>query len=843
MADQTTATYLADHGDALIANGYNIVPITPGEKFPPHDGWQQTVATQAKLKTWLATGLKYTKNGEDRVADVKLAGVGFLTKNTPGVDIDISDEGFAKHMENFVHENFGMAPVRVGRAPRRLLLFRCTEPFSKVNSSVYLDEWGEAQKVEILANGQQFVAFHIHPDTKRPYEWLYKQSPLDIEASELPVLRRVDAQAIVDEFEKQAKLRGWTLKKRSRTAPERSESGGEIDYDDPFAADVAKTDIGEDELHAKLLLVPDADDYETWVNVGMALFHQYDGHERGLELWHEWSETADNYDAKELDAKWKSFDISNKSRTPITARYIIKLAKEAAEKTAEETMVALQKLLLEATSMNMLNSACKAIKKATLDKPSRELMVTFVRQAFKRINDGSPLPLNAARQMIRFENPESKHMPKWLMGWTYLTLDDKFYNVNTQEYMTRSAFNSAFERFLLTPQDVLEGRVVPDTTAEKLALNRHQIPVCRTRLYLPEQDETFIMNGARYANLYTDKSVPECPSKLTSEDKLNVKRILDHFNMMIPADRERGIFIDWLAWIIQTQKRPNWAIVLQGTESDGKTFFSDMMGVILGPENVKTLNAKTLEGAFNGWAEGSLLNCVEEIKLHGHNRFDVLNQIKPLITNTAIEIHRKGVDPYNTINTAAYLLLTNFKDALPLVRNDTRYFVMFGRMQNREDVEKFKDENPHYYGNLFQALNESAGALRKFFLEHEVSDTFDPMNRAPDSTARRYMIAMNRSNELEAIETLISESMEIDVSSTLLNASKLPDLMVGMDCELPQTKGLQRVLSDAGFTFLGRIRINGEYSRYWSKSPQYFMVDGSSEIDFDAVRQYAGCGL
>lgn len=843
MAERNTATYLADHGESLIANGYNIVPIKPGEKFPPYDGWQRTEATIAKLQGWLEHGLKYEKEGKKLSVDVSEAGVGLLTKNTPGVDIDVSDEPLARHMENWVHEHFGLAPVRVGRAPRRLLLFRCSEPFSKVNSSEFLNEWGEKQKVEILANGQQFVAYHIHPDTQRPYEWLYGSSPLTMEVDQLPVLRRIDAQAIVDEFEKQVKLRGWQLKKKSRTAPERGSGGGELDYDDPFAADVQKTDISEEELHAKLLLVPNPDDYETWVNVGMALFHQYDGHDRGLELWHEWSESADNYDAAELDSKWKSFDISNKGRTPITARYIIKLAKEEAERNAGEVLTGLQQMLLNAANMTDLNAACKAIKKAEIDKPSRELMVSFVRQAFKRINNGSAIPLTAARQMIRFENPDIKHMPKWLEGWVYLMMDGKFYNMETQEYVTETAFNAAFERFLLTKQDALEGRVVPDTTASKMALNRYQIPTVRTRLYLPDQDETFIMNGVRYANMYTNKSVPEVPSKVKGADKKNVERVIEHFDMMIPGDRERAIFIDWLAWIVQTQKRPNWAVVLQGTESDGKTFFTDMMAAILGPENVKTLNAKTLEGAFNGWAEGSLLNCVEEIKLHGHNRFDVLNQIKPLITNTAIEIHRKGVDPYNTINTAAYLLLSNYKDSLPLVKNDTRYFVMFGRMQSREDVETFKDENPHYYGNLFQALSESAGAIRKWFLDHEVSDAFDPFNRAPDSSARRYMIAMNKPMELEAIETLIAESMEIDISSTLLNATKLPDLMVGMDAELPQTKGLNKVLSDAGFTFLGRIKVNGENNRYWSKDPIRFSIAGTSEIDFEAVRQYASCRL
>lgn len=106
--------------------------------------------------------------------------------------------------------------------------------------------------------------------------------------------------------------------------------------DDPMASDGLTVDIDDEELRAQLMLVPGAEDYETWVQVGMALYHQYDGDQRGLDMWLEWSETADNYEHEVCVQKWPTFDISGKGGSPVTAKYILKLARAASRKLNRE---------------------------------------------------------------------------------------------------------------------------------------------------------------------------------------------------------------------------------------------------------------------------------------------------------------------------------------------------------------------------------------------------------------------------------------------------------------------------------------------------------------------------
>ena len=209
---------LAKHGAALLRNGYKIVPIMRGEKFPPFNGWEtQDGDRAAMLKSWLSGKHPAKRGPKGKERDFTYTGgpqdgVGILSADTPGVDLDIKDAAVAAEMQEFVELLIGSCPVRVGDAPKRLLLTRTDEPFRKVQSAFWVDDKEVKHKVEILGDGQQFVAIHIHPDTKKPYRWLDGKNPTTVAADDLPTLSEEDARAIVAEFERIAKKRGWVKK-------------------------------------------------------------------------------------------------------------------------------------------------------------------------------------------------------------------------------------------------------------------------------------------------------------------------------------------------------------------------------------------------------------------------------------------------------------------------------------------------------------------------------------------------------------------------------------------------------------------------------------------------------
>jgi hypothetical protein len=93
----------------------------------------------------------------------------------------------------------GHVLVRIGRAPKRAIPFRTDAPFKKITANLIAVGGSEGQKIELLADGQQVVAFGIHPDTDKPYCW-FGGEPGKIARDELPYISEAQAHQLVDDI-------------------------------------------------------------------------------------------------------------------------------------------------------------------------------------------------------------------------------------------------------------------------------------------------------------------------------------------------------------------------------------------------------------------------------------------------------------------------------------------------------------------------------------------------------------------------------------------------------------------------------------------------------------------
>lgn len=822
-------------GGDLLSNGFKIIPIPRGTKVPDIKDWQKIEASPGDLKKWLS-------NGHAR------AGCGIITGQVIGVDIDVLTESMAKDLEQWCLENIGAAPVRVGKAPKRLLVYR-TAPdvtFGKVNSPKFDDpslpdnEKGKRQvnKIEILAEGQQFVAYGVHPDTKKPYQWLYGAPLTDYDADGLSIITQDDIDNLIEHYGELASEQGWKQIKSTALVTTERQPRGAIDRDDPFADVAQKTEHTEEQLAELLEAVPGAEDHDLWVQIGMALYHQFDGSESGRDVWDKWSSTADNYDPDEIPKRWKSFSIDRKNRSPVTARLILKIAKENTTAASAELIEALKDRFREASTQAELEDDAREAKTLEMQQADRDVLLGLLRTAFKRIT-GQQLAMTTARAMLRHERSaeDVKAKPDWLKSWVYLGGDDKFFNLRSQVSYTPSAFNSMFSSEMLSKQDLLEGMSVPSTMPNTFALNVVRIPKVATTRYMPGYEHVFSMEGVKYANSYSLGPQHEMPEDLSFDEEIDIERVIAHMSHLFSDERERKLLLDWMGYVVQNPgQRVNWAILMQGVEGDGKSFFMQLMATAMGSKHISVVKPKNLEEGFNGWAEGHRLVFVEEVKMHGHNRFDVLNSIKDLITNTAIAIRRMRTDTYTVPNMASYMLTTNFKDAMPLSRGDTRYFVMFSRFTRIEQVEKFNIDNPTYYPNLFDALQRSPGAIRKWLMTHKVSEDFNPKARAPKSVGKDYMSGMAKSENQELLESIFEEEPRRDLCPELVCVSTLREVFFDNDVIDFPDKPLGQMLSSMGFEKLGQIMVNGKRDRFWSMNGERFKHSG--KLDKNLVRIY-----
>jgi hypothetical protein len=163
-----TPTY-AEIALRLLDNGYEPVPVWPRTKAAAPDAWTTLTIDEAQVEAWCQ------RYGH--------CGVGLRTGHLVGVDIDLLDPDLAHQAYEITCQRLGDTLLRVGRWPKRLMLYRTLAPEPKRNVG----------KIEILGLGQQFVAFGVHPDTKQPYGWPLGGSPLDVPFDALPL---VDAAAI-----------------------------------------------------------------------------------------------------------------------------------------------------------------------------------------------------------------------------------------------------------------------------------------------------------------------------------------------------------------------------------------------------------------------------------------------------------------------------------------------------------------------------------------------------------------------------------------------------------------------------------------------------------------------
>lgn len=253
--------FMARDGARLVDNGYPVIPIWPGTKKPGRfhrGGWRD-------YPGWTRHCDRPTTPNEVEVwAKWPEAAIGFACGRIVGIDIDVLDGDLAHRLEALARDRLGDTPLlRIGRAPKRLLVYRAETPFAGPKRS----------PLEILARGRQFVAFAIHPDTGRPYEWP-EESPLSVALDALPA---VTEEAVTAWLDAAQALLPDDLK------PAILPVNGNGHH--ATAHSLAGT---RDAVREALAFIPNADlDYDSWVRIGMALKGALG--EDGTDLFAAWS--------------------------------------------------------------------------------------------------------------------------------------------------------------------------------------------------------------------------------------------------------------------------------------------------------------------------------------------------------------------------------------------------------------------------------------------------------------------------------------------------------------------------------------------------------------------------
>ena len=602
--------------------------------------------------------------------------------------------------------------------------------------------------------------------------------------------------------------------------------GDSSDDDEDFTRDLP-LNMSDDEVQG-LLFAYEAQglEYDAWLKVGQALHHQYVGSDKGLDLWVSWSSLSDKHDAKKMRKKYNSFGTWNGARfTMASIAWHVK-QQGGVVATAFDTLRAEATALVTSSDYMAFRERISAMSQSVLHDDMRAILANDVAGV-----KGLGLSKSEVKKAFSFavakveQSSDVAAPPDWLADWLYVEKLCEFANTRLNYSIKREAFNAKYNRM----DEVKQAEML----ASEFALTACDLVTVVDKMYWPSAAITFEHDNKLMLNSYVDSGYKPVP--ITEKNKHAIELFLAHIKNMLSDEKEQTILLDWLAYVVQNAgKRINWAILLQGAQGTGKSYFAKVLEWLLG-SNAKSLDPSALGERFTGWAHGSLVNIVEEIRIKGDDKWRIMDRLKPFITNSMIQIEEKGRDHRTVPNFTNYLLLTNYKDALPITNDDRRFCVMYGRIQNESELFDYfggRDEAGEYFENLFRESELHAGAIKTFILNHTISEDFKPSGRAPDTVSRRLMIQASVSPEQSLVEDLINKHECGVVNGRILDVTWFKSLCEGEGDVLPQSRTLAHILNDMGYQQITGRRIKIKKTR----ENHYIWFKAKKGVDEESVK-------
>lgn len=284
----------------------------------------------------------------------------------------------------------------------------------------------------------------------------------------------------------------------------------------------------------------------------------------------------------------------------------------------------------------------------------------------------------------------------------------------------------------------------------------------------------------------------------------DVTPFLNHMKHILPDDRDRKIWLDYLAHNIKYPGyKIRWSPLLQSTEGGGKSLMIDIMKHALGEMYVYQPQAKELVNSgskFNAWMRSKLMIIVDEIKID--ERRELIEVLKPMITDKRVEVQAKGVDQDMEDNVANWIFFSNHKDAIPISQNGRRYAVFYSNIQSAKDLIKFGMDDA-YFTNFIGWL-ESGGYrnITHWFLNYDIAKGAIPQ-RAPHSSTHLEALKISRSPLHVCIEEAIQDNVQGFRGGYVSSIAAIKRANMH-NIRHPSSQAIRSVLEEMGYHELGR---------------------------------------
>lgn len=581
--------------------------------------------------------------------------------------------------------------------------------------------------------------------------------------------------------------------------------------------------VSEAQMHSIMAAVTAAgklDGNEDWIQVGMALHHQFSGSEDGLDVWDQYSSQAAGYMGRDdLAKQWARFDSTRGSG--LTFARVWGWAKESGwvDDTRPATPEAVEAAAVASvTALTRYQAALATADYATITGPfaaevkadielspvDRNVLVGNVRQRIKALQNTLPGIGEVRSMLARAEGSEDA--PAWMAPWVFMSGENVFIHRVNKRRLGRLGFDGEYNRLLPGAGEAI-------VSASRQATESWDVLTVHGEKYLPAAPEVFEQSGIDYLNSYRHDLVP------TGYWDAAIAAVLEeHLKLLVPKDWEREHLKRWMAWVARNPgKKALHAVLIKGTQGDGKSLLVRLMRSAMGG-NVNLIDANAMQNSsFTEWSAEACLGVFEELRV-AKDRYDVMDRLKPLITNPMIPLHAKGKAMVTVANTMNYMAFTNHDDGVPVDNEDRRWFVLFSPWRHRRDMEAAVGDPVTYWQRLSDAIDQ-AGAVRGWLDAVDLAG-FNPFGAAPETEHKNRMIRAAKSDMSKAIQALLDAGDVVGVSRDVISTVHMEKALQEDGYhynDLPKGKAVGYMMRELGYGEGPRVSIAGKRYRTWKR--------------------------
>lgn len=451
--------------------------------------------------------------------------------------------------------------------------------------------------------------------------------------------------------------------------------------------------------------------------------------------------------------------------------------KVKAKATIEDVLRRVRKSIANAKSLDDLDrrlDIIRAFPTTDFRDLHRDLVSVDVQRKFFELTE-EKITKATARKMLAptienlREQVKDKPLPCWIKDWVYLSSENKFLNMDTKEILPREGFNGHLA--VETGKMFGVGRTGMSVIAPAdAALSVFDIPKAYKSMFHPGEPSIFEVDGTTVVNSYRATAVESGSYKGNDGVKL-LKRLLTD---LFPEKKHREMVMDFLVHCVRyPEKKLKYALLIKGSENEGKTLLADLVSKLLGEHNCSLIGSDQLKEKFNGWAHERLFCVMEEIRMPGKDAHEVLNKLKPVITNRVIPVRRMNKDTERVLNFCNLYLTTNYEDCLPLAEDNSRFLVLFTQFRTNAEVKAWhaklmKEEGRIYTRDLWTHIQERPGQFIEAFAKYEFSEHYDKEGRAPDTVFKRIMAEDGKSDESQLLEIMLETRADPTITPEVL---------------------------------------------------------------------------